>query len=333
MAAWNVQALFDAIDDGREYDEYRPESGWTEGAYEARLRCLGDRILALVDGGPDLVVLTEVEGPEVARDLAEGPLAKAGYRWTAASLPPGCPLAPALLSRYPIVDSRSRLVSAEGSAFSRPMLELRVDVRGTPLAILACHWKSKLGGAQETEASRIAAAALAARRIAALEEEEPSLDLVLAGDLNECVDEFLRRGSRARTAILTDDADLAALAAAAGSGLSGKFLVATAGRPPRRADGDAVWLYSPWFDAPWEGSYYHDGWETIDNLLLAPALFDGKGLEYAAFRVADDQELTDRLGRPRRYDPSTGRGVSDHLPILATFVIRGGEVPRLAGGR
>jgi len=317
IVSWNVQALFDAIPDGWEYDEYSPDSGWTDDAYAARLMGIGTAILATTEGGPDIAVLIEVEGGSVTRDLVEGPLAKGGYRWYASYLPPGCPLAPAVISRFPILDARTHSVAEEGSSFSRPILEVRVDVDGQPLVILACHWKSKLGGADSTESDRIAAAAAVGRRIVSLAELDAELPVIVAGDLNESVDEFARRGRGMRTAILPEDADGALSLDSESTRRVEPSLVARSSLPPWDSSAEGVLaLYSPWWRSPWRGSYYYDGWETIDHFLLSDTLFDGGGWDYDSFRVVDDPEFVNQMGRPLRYNPRTGLGLSDHLPIL-----------------
>jgi CubicO group peptidase (beta-lactamase class C family) len=77
---------------------------------------------------------------------------------------------------------------------------------------------------------------------------------------------------------------------------------------------DEVVLYSPWLTTPARGTYYHAGrWERLDQVLLLPG--SGRAMR-VSLRVVDDDALTTDDGRPARYDPRTGYGYSDHLPVV-----------------
>ena len=71
VLSYNVQNLFDDVDDGLEYDEYRSSSGWDRDAYFARLSRV-DEVVRLATGATlvDAIVLQEVESPRVALDLS-----------------------------------------------------------------------------------------------------------------------------------------------------------------------------------------------------------------------------------------------------------------------
>ena len=69
VATWNVQNLFDVVYDGSEYEEYKPSSGWTQSAYEGRLAGLRRVLNELPSSGDYILVLNEIEGPNVVEDL------------------------------------------------------------------------------------------------------------------------------------------------------------------------------------------------------------------------------------------------------------------------
>ncbi|HDY87630.1 MAG TPA: hypothetical protein ENH82_05865 [bacterium] len=58
------------------------------------------------------------------------------------------------------------------------------------LIIFNNHWKSKLGGAEETEFQRLEVAALIAGKLREIHLEQPYADIVVLGDLNENVVEY-----------------------------------------------------------------------------------------------------------------------------------------------
>jgi len=319
-ASWNVQALFDGIEDGTEYDDYGVSSGWSDEKYRVRLERIGEVVALMTPGGPDLLALQEIENGRVLEGLAKGTLRKYGYGYTAKAALPGAALGIVLLSRFPLSRIKAHQASVRGGETPRPILEARVETAAGPVLVFVCHWKSKLGDAEQTEAVRTASAGVLARRIAELAQEDPAIDIVVLGDLNENWDEFERQGSMLPTALLPDNPRAAFVTGVADSADSyaGNLLVLSPEIPPLAACfPGAVALHSPWPNSPWPGSYaYRGAWETIDHVLLNPALFDSKGWEYDAFAVLDSPILVDENGYPRTYNARTGSGYSDHLPVV-----------------
>jgi len=320
-AVWNVQTLFDGEETGDEYSGFLSRDGWNGEKYRARLNTLAGAIARIGPAAPDILGLVEVENLTVLNDLAAGELARAGYRWTAFAGAPGAALGAGVLSRLPLRETRVHSAVSGGAAIPRPVLEVRVETAdGTEAVFFVCHWKSKIGGDAATEPLRRAAARVISRRLAELQAEEPELPVVVMGDLNEPHDEFRRRGGEAVTALMPDAPDAAALAAreAVFPGAA-DFLVITGETPPAAASFGGPALFSPWeaaSDGMGDGTYYYRGeWEAIDHFLLGAALFDGKGWEFASCAAAREPPFTGERGTPLRYNPRTGQGLSDHLPL------------------
>ena len=315
LVSYNVENLFDAEADGGEYREYTRDGGWTEALYTAKLRAIGRALAAAERDGADLVALQEVEHDAVARRLLALELDGLGYRHVLWLPDPDNANGPVVLSKLPV-----RRVGAlwpggvEGGLARplRPILEVEValgsDADARSLFLFNNHWKSKYGGAAETEVYRRRAAAVLGARIEEISAADPAAEIVVVGDLNESIDEYERQGRRYATALMP-----AAEPAAGGA------LRVTGSVPPAR---EPIELYSPWLahdagEAP-PGSYrYRDTWETIDHVLLGPGLFDETGLSYAAggFAVIHDG-LLDSGGAPLAFyrGPPAG-GYSDHLPL------------------
>ena len=326
VVSYNVQNLFDASDDGGEYRQFTRAGGWTSDMYTAKLRAIGRALRAAERGGADLVALQEVEHYGAARRLVDLELAGLGYRHVVWLPDPHSPTGPVVLSKLavrrvgalwvasssPVDASDDRLEDGRGPPL-RPILEVEVALGAAAdaasLFLFNNHWKSKQGGAAETEGYRRRAAALLATRLDEIIAADPAAEILVVGDLNEAIDEYARQGRRYVTALMP-----AAAPAAAG------VLRVTGTIPPAAAP---LELFSPWLGyqavaAP-PGSYHFRGaWHTIDHLLLGPGLFDEVGLRYVAdagFAVIHDG-LLDAAGAPHAFDrgppPS---GVSDHLPL------------------
>ncbi len=311
IVSYNVMTLFDARDDGGEYEDFSVARGlWDEARYKARLELTADAILASCPGssppGPDILCLIEAEGPSVLEDLRTGPLSKARYRYSASADKEGGPFANGVLSRFPILGAAGHSASLDGARAGRDTLEVELDIGGSRLALFVCHWKSKVGGARETEEARRGAAALLRGRAAEILAADPGAELIACGDFNENPDEFARAGGAYPTALVRlEDA------AASPGGVLVASDIALA-----RAEGDPV-LYSPWED--WGGySYSYRGLrERIDGFLLGPGLRAGRGgLRLELFSVSDAPFLVDREGDPVPWNGSARTGYSDHLPIV-----------------
>ena len=325
VVSYNVENLFDAEVDGGEYREFTRAGGWSEELYTAKLRAVGRALTAADRGGADLVALQEVEHYTAARRLLELELDGLGYRHLVWLPDPHNANGPVVLSKLPVrrvgalwADSgpvAESEVGVEGGLARplRPILEVEVALgesdEARSLFLFNNHWKSKHGGAAETEVYRRRAAALLAARIEEISAADPAAEILVVGDLNESIDEYERQGRRYATALMP------AAAPAAGGGLR-----VTGTAPPTR---EPLTLFSPWLthdaDQAPPGSYrYRDTWETIDHMLLGPGLFDEAGLSYAggdAFAVIHEG-LLDAGGSPRRFyrGPPSG-GHSDHLPL------------------
>ena len=335
VMTWNVQALFDGTEVGNEYDEYREAAGWSREKYAGRLTAMAKAIGGM-ERKPDIIALQEIESADVLQDLA-GALASSGYRWTHFAGLPRMSLGVGIISRFPLSETKAHSVKVNGSTAPRPMLETRITpnlrvegkTAGRDLALFVCHWKSKLGGDDVTEAARRASARIILRRIRELAESEPNLPVIIMGDLNENYDEFYRRSGSVISALLPDDSLSAALAGFSGAAgdmdspaadeLQKDFIVlsknksAAASYFPRQV----VALYSPWLNELQNGSYYYkNSWETIDHFLLTHQLFDETGWEFENCVVLDTPPFASATGRPVAYNPRTGAGMSDHLPLL-----------------
>jgi hypothetical protein len=65
------------------------------------------------------------------------------------------------------------------------------------------------------------------------------------------------------------------------------------------------------------GSYYYkDNWETIDHFLLTEQFFDKAGWDFSTCRVLAGEPFTNAKGTPAAYNPRSGYGLSDHLPLM-----------------
>lgn len=318
VLSYNVQNLFDAAEQGGEYDDFRA-GRWDAARYAERLTQIAAVLRAAPPGGADVIALQEVENRAAALDLRDH-LRGLRYRYAVAfpndGADVGLTLTPVVLSRVPVLRVRLHQVWHAGR-YLRPIVEVALDAGGgRPLYLFNNHWKSKRGGAEATEPSRRAAAAVLAARLRELQRADPAADVLIAGDLNEDVDEH---AAAPYPTALVLRADPAAAPPAAGSETARPAgALALTGRPFTPSPAGRVVLYSPWLELPAaeRGTVVHRGeWGTPDHFLLSAGLFDRAGLWYrpGGFAVIRDGLVT-AAGHPRRWTGSDGQ--SDHLPIV-----------------
>ncbi len=309
LISWNVQNLFDDIDDGGEYPEFTRDGGWTRAAYVRRLERLDEIVRFGMPSAPEVVVLQEVEGPKVGAVIATDFLRR--HRYVAGD-PRG------LSSTSVLVLSRRTptavhlhdalelsLVPGESSPRidwrARALLEVQIASNVGVIRLLGAHWKSQSGGERETEPYRRVEA-----RLARLIMQRGEDDALLVGDLNEDLDEFAQHRGAYRTAIMH--------AEEAASIREISFVWpherSQSGLQEHGVPADAVtgWERT---QRPW--SYAFRGrWERLDHAFLALP----SDLDLSLDVVVAPQMVAD--GVPMRFDSRSGYGFSDHFPILVT---------------
>jgi len=313
LMSYNVQNIFDDSDNGSEYPEFDPSTGdWGTGEYNTRLANLAEVIRRSCSGGPDVITLQEIENRRVVEDLIKSYLKGMGYNYIAVTDTPDSAIQLGILSRFELANVIVHQIFMDGKIIGRPILEATVRTSESSFYILNNHWKSKLGGSEKTEISRIEAARLLSRRISELKLEDKNAEIIALGDFNENWDESRRINSEYNTALLPLEDYLA------GNSIGTICIAAEKTDFQSEKDLDNIIVFSPWCtytDA--NGSYeYNNVWDTIDNVMLTSSLFDDNNFEYKSFRVMSNDFLLTSRGYPNKWKTDTGYGYSDHLPIL-----------------
>ncbi len=323
IMSYNVENFFDDVHNGDEYPEFDPAKGkWNTEFFNIRVDAIAEVVRKVVAGGPDVLVLQEVENENALHVLVTRGLAGMGYAWTAFVPKKGLSANVAIVSRVPMVAVHSWAVAPwKGTTPIRDILEAEIQKDSHILYVLDNHWKAKTEGSRATEQSRRQAASVLAGRIRDLLALDPGADIVAAGDFNESLDEYALAGGKYVTALLPENENIRTAEAAQGIVISGNL---------RRLgiSGDTCALYDPWFelDASRRGSYYYQKeWLTFDHMLLSPGLFDLRGFAYrwGSFAPARLAFLLTPDGIPKKWTGLAGpRGYSDHVPLLLTLDLK-----------
>ncbi|MCL2295368.1 MAG: endonuclease/exonuclease/phosphatase family protein [Spirochaetes bacterium] len=315
IVSYNVFNLFDDVRNGTEYPEFDPTNGmWTSSMYRQRLQNTAKVIAATAPGrGPDIICLQEIENRKVLRDLATIWLKNYSYQYYVSADNERSAITTGIISRYPIKRTLNHSLFLDDFTNLRIITETVIEIGDTDFYIFNSHLKSKLGGVEFTEAARIKAAEAIAARCREIYRENPRAKIIVTGDLNVNIDEYIRQERRYLTAIMPLDE----MCIFAGEDV----LVVTRNRHEAVLAGDSVVFYSPWyrwFDEGNEvGSFMFRGsWQTLDHFLLTAPFFNGRKWEYSGFRVLNNPELACSLGYPRRWNNRMQSGYSDHFPIV-----------------
>jgi endonuclease/exonuclease/phosphatase family metal-dependent hydrolase len=297
IMSWNVQNLFDGVDNGEEYSEFKIQDGnWSNELYIRRLGLISSIIR---DNNPDIIGLQEIEGLTVLKDLSKGYLDNYNYMFstdTVGAIELG------FLSKYPI--ERTGIIEVGDSMEGlRPILEVEVQINGSRLILFNNHWKSKSGGFSEN--LRLKSAWVLKKRLNSI---NPNSQFVLLGDFNENHDEYIKINKSYKTGIMIVN------------GISEHSLEITTSK--KNVSG---LLYSPWGDTSFPGSYLYKGeWETIDNFFLSSNLMGEENLFYKSFYVDARNLLFTGKNNVNKWISEYGIGYSDHLPIILTLGVQQG---------
>jgi len=320
MMTWNVQNLFDGIDNGYEYAEFLQSAGWSSEKYNGRINTISDAIGRLKPQ-PDILMLQEIESLVILEDLALS--LPNSYFWSHFANNPEAAVGLGILSRFPLTEAKTHSITINGEITPRPVLEARVQTKEEDIILFVCHWKSKIGGDDVTENVRKSSAKVILRRIREIKNNEPDIGFIIAGDLNENHNEFYRRGAKAICALIPDDLYCFKLSNINVEGQKDFFII-SGNKPPEPVNfpKESITLFSPWIHDLENGSYfYKNKWETIDHFLISEHFFNNSGWEYESAIIANFEPFANSSRIPISYKIKTGSGMSDHLPLLLTIKV------------
>lgn len=201
IAFWNVENLYDTIDDPAVKDEeFLPsaKNAWTSQRYNTKLTNTAEVILKMNNGvGPDVLGMAEVENKNVLVDLTtKTALKKQKYGIVHYDSPDQRGIDVALIyktksfkvlssTHVPVVLPRDE----KDTTAPRPTRDILV-VRGIlnkkdTVCILVNHWPSRLGGTALSSPKRMAAAKTVQRICDSLMKLYPNGEIMAMGDFND----------------------------------------------------------------------------------------------------------------------------------------------------
>lgn len=314
VAFYNVENLFDTINDPNTYDDDRTPDGkdqWTADKYEQKLENIA-KVLSEIGAditatSPDIIGLCEIENRQVLEDLIAHPyLRDKDYGIIQYDSPDERGIDVALLFKKSAfipanTDSRRLLLfNDEGERdYTRDQLVVQGFLDAEKIYLIVNHWPSRSGGEARSRPYRITAAKLNKRIIDSILKTDHAAKILSMGDFND------------------DPTDP-----------SLKKTLKTAGE---RSTITFEGLYNPMERLHKKGLgslAYRDRWNLFDQILMTPILLNGDTNTYHFWKVGiyNPTYLTTRTGAYKRYPFRTysggnyTAGYSDHFPVYLFLI-------------
>ena len=308
IAFYNVENLFDTINDPKTWDDDRTPKGrdrWTSVIYEKKLKNIAKVIAEigfdLTNQAPSVIGLCEIENRRVLEDLIKTEsLIKENYKIIHYDSPDERGIDVAMLfkqNRFIVSSSKTYplyLKRKDGSRdYTRDHLLVSGFLDKNPIHFIINHWPSRSGGQMRSEPSRILAGKLNKKIIDSILQSNPKANIISMGDFNDNP-----------------------------SDKSIKPILNTIFKKSKIKEGQ---LFNPMEELYRKGygSYrYRDKWDMIDQFLLSKNLVDNKnGLFFLKASVFNKKYLINPSGKYEGYPFKSfagGKflnGYSDHFPI------------------
>lgn len=309
VANWNVENLFDTIDDVDKFDEqFTPgdERGWNEEKLSLKIDNLA-RVISDMNNnmGPDILGLEEVEHESVVGLLVEKIKLKKNYEIVHFESPDKRGIDNALIYNadyFTLKKSEALKVNLGGNKTTRDILYAVLDFNGIELNIFVNHWPSRREGLKKSEPNRVKAAERLMQKINNLEDSENS-NIIIMGDFNDLPSNIsISNILGAKKNVCPDIKD-------------NKF---------------GLYNISTSLFEKGEGTYkYRDHWNMLDQIIISNSFYDKKSidLECESFEIIKPDYIIQKEGKYKGTSLPTfgGRkylgGFSDHFSIGAQFVI------------
>ncbi|MGV6862208.1 MAG: endonuclease/exonuclease/phosphatase family protein [Putridiphycobacter sp.] len=309
---YNLENLFNTVDDPNRDEEYLPEgrNNWTEKKYQHKLENLSTVLEDMgTDISPDgcgIIGVAEVENRGVLEDLVKTEKLKSrNYKIIHYDSPDRRGIDVGLLyqEKYLKVNKTAsyKLVFPDDTAYyTRDQLIVGGKYMGEDVNIIVAHWPSRRGGEQKSEPRRIQAAQLGRKIIDSLYNDNPNAKIIYMGDLNDdpvnkSVTEYIQA--------------------------KGKI-----------AKVKKKMFFNPMWDFYKKGHgtlAWNDAWNLFDQIMVSKAFLNGtdySALSYYKAFVYRKPYLLQKEGRFKGYPLRTSAGgqylggYSDHLPVFIVLI-------------
>lgn len=311
VANWNVENLFDTVDDPAKNDEwFTPESeiNWTEQKLQVKMSNLARLIKYMNNGdGPDILGIEEVENQQLLINLIDNYLDKKKYKVAYSESPDARGIDNALIYNSMIfgVESINPIkIDFEEPKSSRDILFVQLVEHSSKeiFNVFVNHWPSRREGLKKSEKFRINAAVSLVNAVEELKRNDLNANIIILGDFNDLpsnlsISKYLNAKELNCDSIEANSNHLLNLS------------------------------YTDFKKGL--GTYkYREHWNMLDQIIVSNSFIDGKKFDYEcdSFEIIKPDFLLQKEGKYAGTSLPTfgGRkylgGYSDHFAIGAKFI-------------
>jgi len=311
VANWNLENLFDTVDDpGKNDEEFTPKGSkhWTEARLNVKLQHLAQVINLMNNGkGPDLLGVEEVEHKALLQKLLTLVKTDKNYGIAYAESPDKRGIDNGLIFNknfFRIIFVKAVKVELPSRYPTRFILEVKLLAKnGAKIYLFVNHWPSRRGGLHKSRPNRIAAARKLLSLIKSVLKDEPNSFVIALGDFNDEPTNFSIKKI-----------------------LNAKLL-----------DCNKTEKSSELYDLAYKlkikglGSYlYRKHWNMLDQIIVNKNVILNNSFNYEcdSFGIFKPLFVIEKYGRYKGAILPTfgGRkylaGYSDHYPVYAKFIIK-----------
>jgi hypothetical protein len=321
IAFWNLQNLFDTVDDPVINDEaFLPngEMEWTEDRLDKKMYNLSRVIRMMNDGnGPDILGVCEVENQEVFALMVAKYLSDLNYQIAYLESPDNRGIDNGLIfksDKFSILSLQADTVHLSDEWPTRLIFGVNLlSDENVKIAVFVNHWPSRRGGQAESEPNRIAAAQTLRNAVDRIYLTDENANIFIIGDFNDDPVNFSLLETLQAHPIKCDS-------------LPTDFEI--------NSEGELFNLSYQSFESG-EGSYrYRDTWNMLDQIIVSGSIISSNVIRYLcnSFKVYKPKFIVTQSGKYEGTPFPTygGRkylgGFSDHFPVIAKFkIIRSSE--------
>ncbi len=319
VAFWNLENLFDTIDDPNKNDnEFLPESNkqWNDERLERKFYNLSRVIRAMNKGNsPDILGVCEVEHKYLLDTLIAKYFSDINYISFSPEAPDERGIQTGIIfnkNKLQFLEIFTDTVKLDQNIQTRLIIGVKLIYRDKDtLHVFVNHWPSRRGGEEQSEIRRIQAAQTLRKRVDQIFENNKNARIIIMGDFNdEPTNNSILNYLNAQPFIcdsivvnqiknsITDQSDLFNLA------------------------------YKSYSEG--EGSYkYQEDWNMLDQIIVSRELLLGRDIRYLcnSFQVFKPDFMITKSGKFKGTPfPTYGGnrylgGYSDHFPVIAKFIL------------
>ncbi|MEJ2114015.1 MAG: endonuclease/exonuclease/phosphatase family protein [Flavobacteriaceae bacterium] len=315
IAFYNLENLFDTINDPNKFDEASPimeMKGDTQDVYKKKVhnmaRVISDIGYDTSKNSPAIIGVSEVENIKVLEDLANDPLLLGrDYGIVHFDSPDARGIDVALLYQKkiftPLYTSNHELKIfddiTQERVYTRDQLLVSGKLDGEMIHVIVNHWPSRRGGEARSRPKRVAAAKLTKHLVDSIQVKDPYAKIFIMGDLNDdptnaSVKEILKAQENRETV-----------------GLKG--------------------IYNPYENYFKDGigsNAYRDAWSLFDQIMITKPLLEKDYSSYRFYKASiyNKNYLINKRGRWKGYpkrsfaDGGFTDGFSDHFPVYVHVI-------------